>query len=273
MAEASTDLESENRDLQESSSWSNTILETIKKNGHDREIVAKLRAGVSHHDVADWLLQKVQVEKHINIESLSSQHSRQSLLGVVRAFEDQYQHVRATSTNEPVLFWTNVSTSHILVGHLFDLYFTWIHPIHMLFSELDFRYSFQNNDGPYCSRPLVNAICAMACHLLENENENIQRNEVNQEEAATLREGFMNEARKYLSTANRMDLTTVQTFSVMYLVGFSSGKARSAVGYLRSAVEGLSTATGGQSDEAREITTWGVNCLNTYVGIFMKIPL
>ena len=141
----------------------------------------------------------------------------------------------------------------------------------MLFSELDFKYSFRINDTSYCSRPLVNAVCAMACHLLENEGARMP--DGNTQEAATLREGFMNEARRQLTPANYKDLTSVQAFAVMHLVDFSAGKARSAVGYLRSAVENVTTATGNQSLEAREITAWGINTLNTYVSSHLSARL
>ena len=271
--EASAGLQSANKDLQEASGWSNTILETISKNGHDKEIVAKLRSGKSHHEIADWLLEQVEIGKHINIES----NSRRELIDVVNHFEGQYQDEdglrRAEKgwTSQHEITWTDVSSSQILIGHLFDLYFTWVHPVHMLFSELDFKYSFRTNDTSYCSRPLVNAVCAMACHLLENEG--ARKPDGNTQEAATLREGFMSEARRQLTPANYKDLTSVQAFAVMHLVDFSAGKARSAVGYLRSAVENVTTATSSQSLEAREITVWGINTLNTYVSSHLSARL
>jgi hypothetical protein len=61
-------------------------------------------------------------------------------------------------------------------------------------------------------------------------------------------------------------MTSIQSFAIMYLVELSSGKARSAVGYLRSAVENLKASSGPQqSDEAKETTFWGIQTLNTYV--------
>lgn len=262
-AEARAGLQSKNEDLQESSAWSNTILETISKNGHDRESVAKLRSGVSHQEIAEWLVQNVQIGKHINIET----NERRSLLDVVKNFEAQYQdndglrRADSVHSQESDIIWTDVSSNQVLIGHLFHLYFTWVHPIHMVFSELDFKYSFRNNDGSYCSRALVNAVCAMACHLLENEG--AHQPEPNKYEAATLREGFMNEARSHLKPMSYTELTALQALAVMYLVEFSSGKARSAVGYLRSAVECMSTVKDDQSEEACEITKWGINTLNT----------
>jgi len=269
-ADAQAGLQSANKDLTESSGWSNTILQTISKNGHDKEIVTKLRSGESHQEVADWLTQQLHVKRHINIEP--NNNSRRDLLNVVKDFENQYQDEDGLSrgkrarSNDSDIVWTDVSSSQTLIGHLFDLYFTWVHPIHMLFSELDFKYSFRTNEGHYCSRALVNAICAMACHLLENEGAHspkLPQGDIG--DAATLREGFMNEARKHLTRNTYQEMTSVQAFAVMYLVEFSSSKARKALGYLRSAVENVISATKNQSMEAQEITAWGINTLNTYV--------
>lgn len=270
LADAQAGLQSANKDLTESSGWSNTILQTISKNGHDKEVVTKLRSGESHQEVADWLTQQVHVKRHINIGP--NNNSRRDLLNVVKDFENQYQDEDGLSrgkrarSNDSDIAWTDVSSSQTLIGHLFDLYFTWVHPIHMLFSELDFKYSFRTNEGHYCSRALVNAICAMACHLLENEGAHspkLPQGDIG--DAATLREGFMNEARKHLTRNTYQEMTSVQAFAVMYLVEFSSSEARKALGYLRSAVENVISATKNQSMEAQEITAWGINTLNTYV--------
>lgn len=229
ISEAHAGLQSENRDLQESTQWSNIILETISKNGHDREIIARLRAGDSYQAIADWLVKQVQIERLIDI----SPQSRRSLLDVVKKYENEYQdedgllRAQRTKSYESPIHWTKVSSSHTLIGHLFDLYFTWVHPVHMLFSELDFKYSFRTNSGNNCSAALVNAICAMACHLLENEGAGKSKGPAqeehnlpigNAEEAATLREGFMTEARKALTRDNHKEMASVQAFAIMYVL-------------------------------------------------------
>ena len=274
ISEAHAGLQLRNRDLEESSEWSNIILETISKNGHDREIIARLRAGESYQAIADWLIEQVQIEKLIDV----SPQSRRGLLDVVKRYEKEYQdgdglrRAQRTQSNDSPILWTNVSSSQTLIGHLFDLYFTWIHPVHMLFSELDFKYGFRTGSGQTCSPALVNAICAMACHLLENEGASrseglVQEGQnlpvVHAKEAATLREGFMTEARKALTQENHKEMASVQALAVMYLVEFSSCRARHALGYLRASVENLSSAVKNQSAEARQITTWGVHSLNT----------
>ena len=257
-------LEEHNRDLQENQDWLSIILETIRQNGHDREIVARLRKGEPHQDIADWLMNQVKVQNTISIYP----PPKQGLVHAVHRFEQEYQEtdglIRAqrAQSGDPEIIWTQVSQSHTLIRHLFDLYFTWVHPVHMLFCEVNFKYSFSSNKGDYCSSTLVNAICAMGCHLLENENPRELSFESKQ--AAILREGFLSEARKTLRPESYYEMTTISALAVMYLVDVSSGKARRAMGYLRSAVENIRhVEKQGQPAENWEITFWGVNTLNT----------
>ena len=137
----------------------------------------------------------------------------------------------------------------------------------MLFSELDFKHDFKLNVRTHCSASLVNAICAMACNLLDSEEIGDRSNRV---DAATLRDGFLNEARASLIPASYGYMTSVQALAIMFLVELSSGKARKAIGYLRSAVDNMKDRHGPLlSEEASEITVWGLHTLNTYVdGIF-----
>lgn len=249
------------QNLIEEGAWHRVILDTIGSNGHDREIIRRLRAGESHHAIADWL-----VRENPDFGNLGLQPTPESrLIDVVKLFEGQVQKqdvLRFFDASDSELRWTKVSTSQKLVGHLLDLYFTWVHPVHMLFSEMDFRKDFMDNEENYCSVPLVNAICAMACSLLEGEHSHEQQVSV---EAGTLRDGFMDEARRTLTPDSYRRMTSVQTFAIMYLVEISSGKARNASGYLRSAVDCMNMDDGPQHDEeVKELTLWGLHTLNTY---------
>lgn len=251
--------------MREEGAWQKTILETIGSNGHDREIISRLRSGDSHQSIAEWL-------HHENpdfAQGLEAPTTHRRLIDVVKLYENQCQQedgLSRQSSGPPGLEipWTKVTISHRLIGHLFDLYFTWVHPVHMLFSELDFKHDFRANVEINCSASLVNAICAMGCNLLESEDVGDKRNRV---DAATLRDGFMNEARATLDTSSYGYMTSIQTFAVMFLVELGSGKARKAIGYLRSALDNLKTSNGPPlSEEAMEITAWGLHTLNTYVG-------
>lgn len=184
------------------------------------------------------------------------------LVEIVDAFEHHYRRedglARDKREDTLRLRWTEVTASETLLGHLFDLYFTWVHPAHMLFSEVDFKESFRTNSDTYCSSALVNAICAMACHMV---NVNELEDEVNIDALAS---AFMDQARHEVLPQNYTLLTSVQALAVMYLADLSSGKARSASGYLRASVEFLKAAElDGQSAAAREISSWGIQSLNT----------
>lgn len=250
--------------MREEGAWQRTILETIGSNGHDREIISRLRMGESHQSIAEWL-------HHENPDfarGLETPITRLRLIDVVKLYEMQCQQEDGLNRQNPSpsgaeIPWTKVTISHKLIGHLFDLYFTWVHPVHMLFSELDFKHDFKQNMQNNCSASLVNAICAMGCNMLESEDVEDTRHRI---DSATLRDGFMNEARASLSPSSYGYMTSVQTLAVMFLVELSSGKARKALGYLRSAVDNLNTSNGPpHSQEANDITVWGLHTLNTYV--------
>lgn len=250
--------------MREEGARQRTILETIGSNGHDREIISRLRKGDSLQTIAEWL-------HHENpdfVRGLGPPATHRRLIDVVKLYEMQCQveddlSRQSLSPSEAEIPWTKVTISHKLIEHLFDLYFTWVHPVHMLFSELDFKNDFRENMETNCSASLVNAICAMGCGLLEGEDVGDRRNRI---DAATLRDGFMNEARATLTPDSYAYMTSIQTLAIMFLVELGSGKARKAIGYLRSAVDNLKNSSESPlSEEANEITVWGLHTLHTYV--------
>ncbi|KAL8831026.1 MAG: hypothetical protein Q9170_005476 [Blastenia crenularia] len=255
---AASDLKERNQGLEDSHTWQKIILDTIGSNGHDREIIRRLRHGETAHSIAIWLRQQHPIERNMN-KVPSGEHG---LLEIVDAFEESLRRDdgsrRGHGSASPRNRWTTVSASETLIGHLFDLYFTWVHPVHMLFSESEFRDSYHTSDETYCSSALVNAICAMACHLMD------QKDADGEGDIETLTNGFMNQARQEVKPENYQSLCSVQALAVMYLADLSSGKARSATGYLRASVEFLKAAElDGQSAKAREISLWGIQTLNT----------
>ena len=258
-------MDTDNRNLREEGAWQTTILETIGSNGHDREIISRLLRGDSHQSIAEWL----RLENPECARGLEAPTTHHRLIDVVKLYEAQCQQgdgLRrlSPSPSEVESPWTKVTTSHKLIAHLFDLYFNWVHPVHMLFSESDFKHDFRGKIQTNCSASLVNAVCAMGCNLLQSEDVSDRRNRL---DAATLRDGFMNEARANLTPSSYSYMTSIQTLAVMFLVELSSGRARKGIGYLRSAMDNLKNSIGPPlSDEANEITVWGLHTLLTYVG-------
>jgi hypothetical protein len=60
--------------------------------------------------------------------------------------------------------WFRRPYDSVFLVHLLDLYFYWIHPTIQIFSRDRFLHDFQSGKTDHCSRILVNAIAAFACH-------------------------------------------------------------------------------------------------------------
>ena len=271
MTEEAAENEGMNQNLRQEGLRDRIILETISNNGHEREVVARLRSGHSHQDIADWLLQvNPELVTRIGRDGVS----RRRLVDVVRGFEAQFEDDGLHRSDTGVLqhSWTEVSNNSGLIGHLFDLYFTWIHPVHMLFNENDFKRDFRLRQETHCSATLVNAICAMACSLHDKETMTHSWNVSN--DTSALRDAFMGEAKNTTMRISKERMTTIQAFAVMYLVELSAGKARNASSYLRVAVDSMVKANARdpnpQSPESREVTLLGLQTLNTCVILLLS---
>ena len=261
LLETTDDLIQKNHGLREASEWMTFILDVLGNDGHDQEIIRRLRSGESHQTIASWLGGQHEVTSVL--ERIPA--SQRNLVDVIKRVEGQCQGAgnleRPQDTEPAESRWTRVTSSQKLVRHLIDLYLTWVHPVHMLFGEVEFLESFQKNDTTYCSHALVSAICAMASHLLDDLGDVAAERDV---DTTALRELFMDEARERLAPEEYSRITSVQAFGVMFLADLSSGKARKATGYLRAAVDSLKGLDSDcASPEILEILTWGLHCLNT----------
>jgi hypothetical protein len=127
--------------------------------------------------------------------------------------------------------WTVVTADTAVLDHLFQLYFSWVHPVHTLFSEGHFVDSYKRQSDNFCSSVLVNAICAMACHL----HSVADGDEVDFEQ---LGGEFRNAVRESIN-ADEKTITTIEAFAVMFLVDCAQGNALKASSYLRVAVNAL----------------------------------
>ena len=266
LQEQKSNLTNLNMDLQSKQDTQTVILDMLTNNGHDREIIKRLQAGDSRESVAQWLLQQPHLKHHLRTLPVS----QKLLFDIVKRVEDHYE-ASAESPGPMSLNrsqWTSVTRSQTLIGHLFELYFTWVHPIHMLFSEFDFLDGYESNDETHCSCALVNSVCAMACLLLENPDKNAEPIDENTfgtyQDAMQLRDAFMAEARALLQPDSYSHLTSLQAFAVIFLVDLSSGKARSATSYIRSAADHLKIyGPDKQKNEAAQLSYWGIHTLNT----------
>lgn len=259
LAEAAAKLEQRHNLLKDISESQRQILDAITNNGHGMEIISRLRAGASHQSTADWLSNQEPIARTMQ----TGQTTHRRIVEVIKIFEARYGAIdlsRAGSPDELDAPWTKVCSSHTFILHLFYLYFTWIHPVHMLFSESDFKSDFQTRGKTHCSSSLVNAICAMACHLLEAEHASSR----SKADLKLVRDGFLNEALASLSPENYHHLTSIQTFAIIYLAETSDGRANSAYPYLRSATDYLNASKPDQQNvRAYELSGWGIHTLKT----------
>lgn len=224
---------------------------------HVCEVIRRLRAKEDVQAIADWLQTKPDLRSFIE----RNKEMDVALVDVVERTERLY--VRADSVDnslDPAAKWTTVPVKQALIALLFERYFTWVHPYHMLFSETNFLDCYLRGDSAYCSRPLVNSICAMACHFLDRSNmESIQ----DTHDLIELRQAFLAEARAEIGAYEVELITTHQTFAVLFLDELSAGRARNATTYLRCAADELDMRGFGHKDEVYEASRWGIHTLNT----------
>ena len=239
---------------------SSIILDALTNNGHIDHIISRLKGKESIHSVAAWLLTFPDIrsmeERNHNLEG--------NLQDAVERIEQLY--VRPDPSEDVgrlSVQWTSVTKNQAFLNHLFRLYFAWIHPHCTLFSEINFLDCYLSGDDTYCSSPLVNSICAMACNLLgRSQNEPLQTTS----DHASLGEAFLREARSQIHPSDSPRITTLQSFAVMFLVELSSGKARNAATYLRCAADNLEDlANDGHKHEVYEASRWGIYTMNMWV--------
>ncbi|TVY91214.1 Nitrogen assimilation transcription factor [Lachnellula willkommii] len=165
--------------------------------------------------------------------------------------------------------WTTVTSDSAVLDHLFQLYFAWVHPVHTLFSEGRFVDSYKRQSKNYCSSALVNAICAMACHLHSVPDSD-------EVDFVRLGEEFSDAVRDDMSLEDKT-ITNVQAFAVMFLIDSARGKGLRASSYLRVATDTLSNVAYQTSDGFAEVwknTVRGVQNLNVeWAQITFQVPV
>ncbi|MCJ1478534.1 hypothetical protein MMC13_007214 [Lambiella insularis] len=263
-------LQESNKDLERMHHDQSVILDILANNGHVNEVVDRLRNGERRESIAQRLRDRPELRQFIDSVSGSDKH----LIAVVGRVEGLYDRLASPSYSTPSTHrWTRVTENDALIHHLFELYFTWVHPVHMLFGEVDFLQSFRTGDETYCSAALVNAICAMACHLLEKPAPGLSSRGF--QDRDTLRDGFMAEARNLLPPGSSLPMTSIQAFAIMFLADLSAGKARVASGYLRCAADNLRSPQESfdPTKESMELSRWGIHTMNTaWSGITYQKP-
>ncbi|CZR59534.1 uncharacterized protein PAC_09428 [Phialocephala subalpina] len=188
-------------------------------------------------------------------------------------------------TAEQVGAWTNVTADSELINHLLEAYFSWSHPLYLLFSEELFYHGMRDNKPKYCTPLLVNSILAIGCHWSDRVEARADPND-----PSTTGDHFFAEAKRLLAqNDNTTSLTIVQALGLMSLRqamnNHDSSGRRYVAQMMSMAVElGLhlssSAPAGGNFTPseiaARRVTFWGCFVLETIwavcVGRLTTIP-
>ena len=196
------------------------ILEALKNGVQVPEVLERIGKGETYESIADWLGHSALDRP----ESYSPQETYTS--------EGSIHGLAATPSGPR---WTTVTTDESILNHLLELYFTWVHPVHTLFSKEHFMTCYKQQLDAFCSPMLVNAICAIACHLHCEPVADQLRFEL-------LGDKFR-EAVYASIDANRNSITTAQTFGVMFLVELAQANAMRAASYINVALNSLGEIT------------------------------
>ncbi|KFY05406.1 hypothetical protein O988_00017 [Pseudogymnoascus sp. VKM F-3808] len=153
--------------------------------------------------------------------------------------------------------WTTVTHDSTALDHLFQLYFAWVHPVSTLFSEGHFVDSYKGQKQRHCSSPLVNAICALACHFhTHSKASELDYDQLGVHFSDAFLAGF---------EPDDKSITTIQAAAVMFLVELGRGFGLRASSYLRLATESIAEFSGSSNDELPVVlknTIQGIRCLN-----------
>lgn len=183
---------------------------------------------------------------------------------------DNESNHRGRITDQNVRYWFRIPQDPAFIKHLLDLYFTWVHPFHQIFSRDRFLTDFTCMASSHCSTPLVNAIAAFACHYTDTSSTVARPGD-----HTVAGDHFFAEAKRLLTADEEPSLTTVQALGIMGLREISHGRVSNGYQYmgrcLRTALEmGLNVSA--KSDrlppeviEERKITFWGVFNFEAYV--------
>ncbi|KAL9607656.1 MAG: hypothetical protein Q9167_007452 [Letrouitia subvulpina] len=97
---ATSDLAERHRGLQISYDWQRIILDAVGSNGHDREIIQRLRAGDSIQSVADWLCQQDPISTSLN----KVPPSQRSLVDIVQSFDNHYRQQQSFRSSTGITY-------------------------------------------------------------------------------------------------------------------------------------------------------------------------
>ncbi|OBT76461.1 hypothetical protein VF21_04003 [Pseudogymnoascus sp. 05NY08] len=244
---AKEELMKQIRELRTKNRLSERIFRTLQSSERAPDILRALSNGESIESIAESL-GRPGVEEQ---ERFSPIGSPSSLVGGSE-YELDAQVMSGFS-------WTTVTHDSATFDHLFQLYFAWVHPVSTLFSEGHFvdSYKYKGQSHRHCSSPLVNAMCALACHYhTQSEDSELDSDQLGAHFAEAFLAGF---------EPDDKSITTIQAAAVMFLVELGKGFGLRASSYLRLATESITELSASSNDELPSVlkkTIQGIRCLN-----------
>ncbi|KAF4628811.1 hypothetical protein G7Y89_g9344 [Cudoniella acicularis] len=210
------------------------ILQALSTDEKVPEILERLKNGETYESIVEWL-GRSPIEDFETLSPRTSQHS---------TFE---------------------ASDHEMGG---DIHCLPLDYLHTLFSEGHFVDSYGRKSESYCSPVLVNALCAMACHL----HSVAEADEVDFER---LGEEFSDAVRMNIDPQDRT-VTTIQAFAVMFLVDSNRAKGLRATSYLKVATDSLSSVAYQETNGFEEVwknTVRGIRNLNVeWAQVTFQVP-
>jgi hypothetical protein len=242
---AKEELVKQIKDLRTKDHLTEQILQALSTDEQVPEIIERLKSGETYESIVQWLGRNTVGD----LETLSPRESHHSTL-------ETSDH--EMSGVNPTTRWTSATSDTAVLDHLFQLYFAWVHPVHTLFSEGHFVDSYKGQSDGFCSSLLVNAICAMACHLHSGHDS---------EDFEQLSTGFSDAVRANIDAGDTR-ITTIQALAVMFLVESARANGLRASSYLKLAIDALRSVVYVENEafhESWKNTIRGVRNLNVSV--------
>lgn len=237
MKHAKEELVKTIKDLRAKEHLSEQILQALSTDEKVPDILARLKKEETYEEIVEWLGRSP-------LDAFSPTESR-SLV------DDEMSGITPTDAHR----WTSVTSDEAVLHHLLQLYFAWIHPTHNLFNEGHFVDSYKRRLTDYCSSVLVNAVCAMACHLADDS------------EIAHLGGRFRDNVRSSINP-NDKSVTTIQAFAVMFLVDCADANGLRGSVYLQLATGGIASIRTLEAQGFQDVlnsTSRGIRNLNMLV--------
>jgi hypothetical protein len=193
------------------------------------EIVRRLRLSENIDSVLNAVrggsLFQPLADRDIDLGMEGEYSSRDEVFGVTKIASrtmssNEVQQSRAPDAHSPLTRsnhqWTSVTNDQEFIDHLISVYFTWQHSFFQSFPEKLFREDMAAGRTKYCSKALVNAVCAAGCLLSP-------RPEAHRDpgDPSTADIGFFDEAVRLLKATQTSSITTVAAlFLICHVEGY-----------------------------------------------------